>query len=113
LVSPRSEGDGRAEGTGLPERAGMAARGAMPHGLVPFDLALVDVNMPAMDGISFVRLLRSLPETRRIPVLMVTVDDSSWVRMAATEAGASGVVSKPIDRLELTAQSREAIANAA
>lgn len=68
----------------------------------PFDLALVDVNMPAMDGLSFVRLLRSLPECSSVPALMVTVDDSAWVRESAAEAGASGVVAKPIDRLELT-----------
>jgi len=66
-----------------------------------FDLALVDYRMPAMDGLSFIKMLRALPDTCDIPVLMVTVEDTEEVSKAAVAAGASGLVGKPVDPSEL------------
>jgi two-component system chemotaxis response regulator CheY len=42
-----------------------------------FDLVLADVNMPVMDGISMVRELRTRPEYKGVPILMLTTELST------------------------------------
>ncbi len=63
-----------------------------------FDLAVVDVHMPKIDGITFVERVRSLPHASCLPIMMTTVDDSETVRRAALRVGASEFMVKPIDR---------------
>jgi two-component system chemotaxis response regulator CheY len=58
-------------------------------------LALIDVNMPRLDGIALVRALRSKPETRFIPILMLTTESRKERREEARLAGATGWVMKP------------------
>ena len=60
-----------------------------------FDLYVVDVNMPRMDGYSFVRALRGLPARHQAPVLMVSTEASSCDASAAFDAGANGYLVKP------------------
>ena len=59
-----------------------------------YGLLLVDVEMPGMDGYSFVARLRADPGTRGIPVIMVTSRGSDDDRRRSTEAGAQGHVLK-------------------
>ncbi len=66
-----------------------------------FDLVLLDVMMPGMDGLEVVRLMRENPAFADIPVIMVTVLDDKETRLRAVEAGANDFINKPIDRLEL------------
>ena len=66
-----------------------------------FDLVLMDVMMPGMDGFEVVRHIRENPEFADIPVIMVTVLDDKETRLRAVEAGANDFINKPIDRLEL------------
>ncbi len=66
-----------------------------------FDLVLLDVMMPGMDGFEVVRHIRGNPEFADIPVIMVTVLDDKKTRIRAVEAGANDFINKPIDRLEL------------
>src|SRR4051794_17765912 len=54
-----------------------------------FALAVVDYKMPVMDGISFVKVLRSFPNAANVPILMVSVDDTATVKRAAMAAGVS------------------------
>lgn len=70
-------------------------------------LALVDVQMPELDGLGVLRALRQdpRPELRALPVLLLTGERSEAVRAAALEAGAQGLVGKPINPQEL----REAV----
>ena len=67
-----------------------------------FDLVLLDVMMPGMDGLEVVRLMRENPAFADIPVIMVTVLDDRETRLRAVEAGANDFINKPIDRTELS-----------
>jgi two-component system chemotaxis response regulator CheY len=52
-----------------------------------YDLYLVDVNMPKMDGYSFVRELRSRLDVRQSPAVMVSTESQEKDRLAAFAAG--------------------------
>jgi len=67
----------------------------------PADLIIADVNMPVMDGITFVRHARTLPGFQSIPILMLTTENLKSRVSEAREAGASGWLVKPFrpDRL--------------
>ncbi|WP_040664421.1 response regulator [Nitrococcus mobilis] len=68
-----------------------------------WDLALADVNMPNMDGITLIRELRARPEGRFMPILMLTTETSVERKRAGREAGATGWVVKPFDPDQLVA----------
>jgi CheY-like chemotaxis protein len=63
----------------------------------PPDLILLDVAMPRMDGFQVCRILRSNPRTRSIPILIYTASVVGDVDVIAREAGADGVLAKPVD----------------
>lgn len=67
---------------------------AVGHGS-SLDLALVDVQMPRMDGLTLCRVLKASPETRFIPVVIVTALDSEDEKLKAIDAGADDFVTKP------------------
>ncbi|WP_119156632.1 response regulator [Caldimonas tepidiphila] len=60
-----------------------------------FDLYVVDINMPKMDGYSFVRELRRLPARHQAPVVMVSTEAQVQDRSAALAAGANAYLVKP------------------
>lgn len=72
----------------------------------PPDLVLADVQMPVMDGLTLCRTLKSLPETRFVPVVIVTALDSEEERLNAIEAGADDFVSKPYNAIILLTRVR-------
>lgn len=59
------------------------------------DLIIADVNMPIMDGISFVREARLKPGLEAIPILMLTTENLNSRVKEGREAGASGWLIKP------------------
>ena len=61
------------------------------------DLILMDVHMPGMDGLTATRLLRADPETRAIPIIIVSASAMKHERDEATTAGCDGFITKPID----------------
>ncbi|KQZ47770.1 transcriptional regulator [Rhizobium sp. Root149] len=65
------------------------------------DLILVDYSMPGMSGIDVIRQVRATPETASVPVIMVTSNTETGLKMAAMEAGATEFLSKPFDQSEL------------
>lgn len=67
----------------------------------PFDLYVVDINMPKMDGYSFVRELRRLGTVAQAPVLMVSTESQSHDATAAYDAGANCYLIKPAKPAEL------------
>lgn len=61
----------------------------------PFDLYVVDVNMPRMDGYTFVQELRRQLRGAQVPVLMVSTEAQPQDAEAAEAAGANGYLVKP------------------
>jgi two-component system, chemotaxis family, chemotaxis protein CheY len=59
------------------------------------DLILSDINMPAMDGLEFVRQLRKQRLAEGVPVVMITTESSEEHVKQAIEAGAIGYIRKP------------------
>lgn len=74
------------------------------------DLILLDYMMPVVDGIEFMRRLRQIPERSDTPVVMVTADTESDIRHRALEFGAQDFLTKPVDKVELTARVRNLLA---
>jgi len=60
------------------------------------DLYLVDVNMPIMDGYSFIQDLRKQENNKTVPVIMVTTQAKEEDKMNAYEVGANLFETKPI-----------------
>ena len=59
------------------------------------DLALVDFNMPRLDGISLVRALRAGEKTRFVPIVVITTETRRERREQARAVGATGWIVKP------------------
>ncbi|MEM8598081.1 MAG: response regulator, partial [Pseudomonadota bacterium] len=62
-----------------------------------YDLALVDLHMPEMDGIEVVRRMRGVPGGDRLPIVLLTADVTEEARSRAIDAGVAGFLTKPID----------------
>jgi putative two-component system response regulator len=65
-----------------------------------FEVAIVDYMMPEMDGVTFVRQLRTQERHADKPIVMVTADKEADVRLAALDAGAVEFLQKPIEPIE-------------
>jgi two-component system chemotaxis response regulator CheY len=61
------------------------------------NLIISDVNMPKMDGFTFVKALRELPQLKLTPVLMLTTENTDDKKAVGREAGATGWIVKPFD----------------
>ena len=61
------------------------------------DLILMDIQLPGMDGLSAVRILKADPVLKRIPVAALTSYAMEGDVEKAREAGCDGYISKPID----------------
>jgi two-component system cell cycle response regulator len=70
------------------------------------DIVLLDVMMPGMDGFQVCKRLKEDPETRHIPVVLVTALDGRSDRIEGLEAGADEFLTKPIDDVMLFARVR-------
>ncbi len=78
------------------------------HGAEDFDLILMDVMMPIMDGLSAMALVREreASSSRRTPIVVVTAHAMTGDRERFLAAGADGYVSKPISAQALQAEMR-------
>ena len=70
------------------------------------DIILLDVMMPGMDGFEVCRRLKADPNTRHIPVVLVTALDGRQDRLTGLKAGADDFLTKPIDDVALFARVR-------
>lgn len=68
----------------------------------PFDLYLVDINMPMLNGCDFLRTLRQQAMTQQ-PALMVSTESSADEQATALAAGANGYLIKPVNPVQLLA----------
>ena len=62
-----------------------------------FDVVISDVNMPIMGGFDLVRAIRSNPQYKFIPILMLTTESSIEKKQEGKSAGATGWLVKPFD----------------
>jgi len=62
-----------------------------------FNLVISDVNMPVMDGIQLIKELRTLPNYKFTPILMLTTESGADKKMAGKQAGATGWIVKPFN----------------
>ena len=60
------------------------------------DLVMTDLNMPYMDGIELIRVLRSDTELSQIPILMITTENDDREREKAISNGANAYMVKPV-----------------
>jgi len=67
------------------------------------DLVLSDVNMPVMDGIELVKNLRTLPDYKFTPILMLTTESAGDKKSQGKNAGATGWLVKPFNPEQLLA----------
>ena len=65
------------------------------------DLILLDIMLPDEDGLSLLRRLRSHPETKKVPVIMVTAKTAEIDKVKGLDMGADDYISKPFGVMEL------------
>jgi CheY-like chemotaxis protein len=70
------------------------------------DLILLDVMMPRMSGFEVCRKLKADPQTRDIPVIMVTALNELGDIERGVESGTDDFITKPVNRLELVTRVR-------
>ena len=80
----------------LPAESGRSALELLTVTSEPFDVVLLDLRMPDMDGVDFLRALRSQRVHRRTPVVLTTAEaDGSELLEQARALGVAAVVKKP------------------
>jgi putative two-component system response regulator len=70
------------------------------------DLVIVDYMMPDLDGLEFIRLMREMPGRDGVPVIMITANDQKQLRYRALDLGANDFLTKPVDKVEFLARTR-------
>lgn len=63
----------------------------------PFDLILMDIHLPGMDGLSVVREMKDDQRTAGVPILALTAHAMRGDKDRFLDAGCDGYISKPID----------------
>jgi len=61
-----------------------------------FDLALIDINMPVMDGLKLISLMRGEESLKDIPIVVITTEGAAEDRERALKLGANEYLTKPI-----------------
>jgi two-component system cell cycle response regulator DivK len=70
----------------------------------PVDLALMDINMPEMDGYTLTARIRAMPQFAQLPIVAVTANVMRGDRERSLQAGCDGYIQKPIDIDMLSSQ---------
>lgn len=65
------------------------------------DIILADINMPIMDGLKLVNLVRSNPSYKHIPIIMITTEGAEEDKNRALAMGANAYLTKPIQTQDL------------
>lgn len=68
------------------------------------DLVILDIMLPDEDGLEILRKIRSKPDTRRIPVILISAKSTELDRVKGLEIGADDYITKPFGVMELIAR---------
>jgi two-component system chemotaxis response regulator CheY len=68
---------------------------------VKVDVIILDINMPVMNGLDFLKAIRADAATKAVPVIMLTTQGEESMRQTALGLGANGFLSKPFQKDEL------------
>ena len=74
-----------------------------------FDLFILDVMLPGLDGVALCRALRQMPSTARVPVLLLTARRDETDKVLGLDSGADDYLTKPFGVRELMARVRALI----
>jgi DNA-binding response OmpR family regulator len=72
----------------------------------PYDLVILDVKLPGMDGFDFLRRVREIPDLHGLPIIVLSALDDDDVVVRALSLGADDYVAKPFSPIELMARIR-------
>jgi putative two-component system response regulator len=73
------------------------------------DLILIDTTTSQLDGFGLCKQLKQSESTHRIPVILITLADDRQSRLSCMEVGGDDLMTKPIDRIELSAKVKSAL----
>lgn len=76
------------------------------------DLLLLDIMLPEEDGLQVLKRLRAEPNTRKLPVLMLTAKSTEYDKVLGLDQGADDYIAKPFGMMELMARIRTALRHA-
>jgi two-component system chemotaxis response regulator CheY len=71
-----------------------------------FDLALVDINMPVMDGLKLIHLIRDEQSLKAMPIVVITTEGADEDRERAIALGADEYLTKPVQAPRVLAVAR-------
>lgn len=74
------------------------------------DVLMLDLMMPDVDGFEILRKVKSMPETRMMPVLVMTSASDADTKLKVLEMGATDFLEKPVDSSELVLRLRNTLA---
>lgn len=66
-----------------------------------FDLILTDINMPIMDGLKLVSLVRNDPAHKEVPIVIITTEGATEDKDRAMAIGANDYITKPIQTTKI------------
>ena len=66
-----------------------------------FDLILTDINMPIMDGLKLVSMVRNDPNYQDTPIIVITTEGANEDRERALALGANEYITKPIQTMQI------------
>ena len=66
-----------------------------------FDLIITDLNMPVMDGITFIKKAKQLPNCKFVPIVFLSSEEDETKIVEAKQAGASTFLRKPFKENQL------------
>ena len=101
LVSLHLSFEGHTSDRFLDGRAALEASRA-----TAYDLCILDVMLPGIDGVALCRALRQQPATRRVPVLLLTARREETDKVLGLDSGADDYLTKPFGVRELMARVR-------
>ena len=76
-----------------------------------FDVILTDINMPIMDGLKLVSMVRNDPSHKTIPIIIITTEGAEEDRKRGLALGANAYIAKPIQTADLLSVVNEILGN--